>query len=101
LTDIGHIGHDGAGLVGPLVVAASRQFGEALFLEDRGDRRRAERLAVTGKGAADVVDGEVLFPKRDDLSPQPFLLAEWSGLARWLEEELTPGVMAKLMDKDP
>ena len=67
LADIGDIGGDGTGLIGSLLVAASRQFGEALFLEDRGDRRRAERLAVAGQGAADVVDGEVLLPQGDDL----------------------------------
>jgi hypothetical protein len=58
LADVGHFGHNGTGLVGPLVVATSRQFGETLFLQDRGDRRRAERLVVAGEGAADVVDGD-------------------------------------------
>ena len=47
--DVGDVGDDRRGLVGPFVVAASRQLGEALFLEDRGDRRRAERLAVAGQ----------------------------------------------------
>ena len=76
------IAHDGAELVGSLLVTASRQFGEALFLEDRGDRRRAERLAVAGEGASDIVDGEVLLPERDDLLAQPFLLAGGPSLAR-------------------
>ena len=80
--DIRHIAHDGAELVGSLLVTASRQFGEALFLEDRGDRRRAERLAVAGEGASDIVDGEVLLPERDDLLAQPFLLAGGPSLAR-------------------
>ena len=71
---------DGTGLVGSLLVAASRQFGEALFLEDRGDGRRAERLAFAGQGAADVVDGEVLLPQGDDLFAEPLLLARRSAL---------------------
>jgi hypothetical protein len=54
-------------LIGPLVVGPSWQLGEALVLDDDGDRRRAERLAVVGQSAADVVDREVLFPQRDDL----------------------------------
>ena len=101
LADVGHIGHDGTGLVGPLVVAPSRQFGEALFLQDRGDRRRAERLAVAGQGTADVVDGEVLLPQRDDLFPQPLLLAGRPALPRGRDEEVAPGLIAELMDEDP
>ena len=70
LTDVGRFGNHGSGLVGPLVVASAGQLGESLLLEDRGDRRRAERLAVASEGAADVVDGEVLLPQRDDLFPE-------------------------------
>jgi hypothetical protein len=101
LADVGHFGHNGTGLVGPLVVAASRQFGEPLFLRDCGDRRRAERLVVAGEGAADVVDGEVLLPQRDDLFPQSLPLSGWSALPRGRDEEVTPGLVAELMDQDP
>jgi len=100
LTDIGHLGGDGTGAIGPLVVAASRQFGEALFLEDRGDGRRAERLALAGQGAADVVDGEVLLAQGDDLFAKPFLLARRSADARRRDEEVARGLMAELMDED-
>ena len=100
LADIRPIAHDGAELVGSLLVTASRQFGEALFLEDRGDRRRAERLAVAGEGASDIVDGEVLLPERDDLLAQPFLLAGGPSLARGREEEFAAGLMAELMDEN-
>ena len=100
LADVGHIGHDGAGLVGPLVVEPSRQLGEALLLQDRGDGRRAERLAVAGEGAADVVDGEVLLPQGDDLFPQPLLLAGRSALACGRDEEVAFGLIAELMDED-
>ncbi len=100
LADVGHFGHDGTGLVGPLVVGASRQLGEALFLQDRGDRRRAERLAVAGEGAADVVDGEVLLPQGDDLFPQSSPLAGWSALPRGRDEEVALGLVAELMDED-
>ena len=100
LADIRHIGCDGTGLVGSLLVTASRQFGEALFLEDRGDRRRAERLAVAGQGASDVVDGEVLLPQRDDMLAQPLLLARRPALARGGSEEVAAGLMAELMDEN-
>jgi hypothetical protein len=55
--DVGHLGDDGARMIGPFVVGSSRQLGGALFLDDRGDRRRAERLALMGQGAPDVEDG--------------------------------------------
>jgi hypothetical protein len=98
---VGHVGHDGTGLMGPLVVAAPRQLGEALFLQDHGDRRRAERLAVAGEGAADIMDGEVLLAQRDDLIPQSLLLAGWSALACGREEEVALGLIAELMNEDP
>ena len=75
--DIGHLGDDRARLVGPFVVEPPRQLGEALLLQDRGDGRRAERFAVAGQGAADVVDGEVLLAQGDDLVTQPS--AAWPG----------------------
>ena len=80
LADVRHIGHHGAWLVGPLVVGPSWQLGEALVLEDRGDRRRAERLAVAGQGTADVVDREVLLAQGDDLFPQPRSACPGGGL---------------------
>ena len=90
----------GRGWSGRSSSRASRQLGEALFLEDRGDGRRAERLAVAGQGAADVVDGEVLLPQGDDLFPQPFLLAGRSALACGRDEEVAFGLIAELMDED-
>ena len=78
LADVRHFGNHGAGLVGPLVVKSPWQLGEALHLQNRGDGRRTQRLAVAGEGAADVVDGEVLLPQRDDLFPQSILLARGS-----------------------
>ena len=98
--DVGHVGDDRAGLVGPFVVGASRQLGEALVLEDRGDRRRTERLSVAGQGAADIMDREVLLAQGDYLLPQPFLLAGWPPLAcRWCEE-IAVGLVAELVDED-
>ena len=100
LADIGDIGRDGPGSVGPLVVAASRQLGEALLLEDGGDGRRAERLAVAGQGPADVVDGEVLLAEGDDLLPQPLLLAGRPALACGGGKEVAVGLVAELVDED-
>ena len=84
-----------------LVVAASRQFGETLFLQNHGDRRRAEQLAVAGEGTADVVDRKVLLAQRDDLLLQPIPLAGWSALPRSRDEEVAPRLVAELMDEDP
>src|SRR5262249_60407007 len=88
LRDIRHIGRDGPGPVGSLLVAAARQLGEALLLDDRGDGRRAQRLAITGQGPADVVDGEVLLAEGDDLLPPPFLLAGRPALVGSGDEEV-------------
>ena len=65
----------GPRVLGPLLVPSPRQPGEAFLLQDRGDRRGADRLAVAGQGAADVVDGEVLLAQRDDPIAQPLQLA--------------------------
>ena len=53
-----------------------------------------------GQRTADIVDGEVLFPQRDDPIPKSLLLAWWPTLARGRDEEVTLGVMAKLVDQD-
>ena len=100
LTDIRDIGRDGPGPLGSLV-AATRQLGEALLLEDGSDGRRAERLAaVTGQGAADVVDGEVLLAQGDDLLSQPLLLAWRSAPMCGGDEEVAVGLIAELVDED-
>ena len=100
LTDIRHISRNGPGSAGPLVVGPSRQLGEALFLEDGGDGRRAERLAVTGQGPADVVDREVLLAEGDDLLPQPSLLAGRPALVWSGDKEVAVGLVAELVDED-
>ena len=99
--DVGRIGDDRTRLVGSLVVAAPGQFGEALFLQDCSDGRRAQRFAVAVEGAADVVDGEVLLAQGDHLIPQSRLLAGRSALASAREEEVALGLIAELMDEDP
>src|SRR6185312_4126048 len=98
--DISRFGRHGSRIVGPLVIASSRQLGKPLLFEDRGDHRWAERLAVAGDGAADVVDGEILLPQRDDLFTKPLLLAWRSAFACGGEEKVPLVLLAKLMDKD-
>ena len=100
LADVGDFGNHGAGLVGTVVVEPPRQLGEALHLQNRGDGRRTQRLAVTGECAADVVDGEVLLPQRDHLFPQSALLARGSTDSCGQDEEVAFGLIAKLMHQD-
>src|SRR5262249_15908485 len=100
LPDIRHIGRDRPGSVRSLLVATARQLGEALLLEDRGDGRRAERLAIPGQGRADGGDGEVLLAEGDDLLPQPSLLARGPALVWSGNEEVAVGAVAELVDED-
>ena len=100
LADIRYIGCDGAGLVGSFLITSPRQLGEPLLLEDCGDRRRAQRLAVAGEGVRNVVNREVLLPQRDDLLTQPLLFAGGPSLVRRREEEVATGMLAELMDEN-
>ena len=47
------------------------------------------------------MDGKILFPERDDLVTQPFLLAGGPYLSGRREQEPAPGLIAELVDKDP
>jgi hypothetical protein len=47
------------------------------------------------------MDGKILFPERDDLVSQPLLFAAGPYLLSRREKELSPWLIAKLMDKDP
>src|SRR5262249_12490751 len=91
----------GAWLIGSLIIGPSRQFGEALVLEDRGDCCGAERLALAGQREADVVNREVLFAEADDLFPKSRLLSSRTALARRGGEKVPLGLIAELMDEDP
>ena len=88
------------GLLGPLLVTASRQFGKAVLVEDYSNNCRAEWFTIVGQRTADVVDREILFPQRDDPFPKPFLLAWRPTRACGRDEEVARGLMAKLMNKD-
>ena len=101
LADVGHIGHDGMKSLRSFVVPTTGQFGEALWLQDRRHRGRAERLTVAGEGTADIVDGAVLLSQGDDQFPQAILLAGRSALTWGRDEEVTLGLAAELMDEDP
>src|SRR5262249_52518965 len=100
LTDIRDIGRNGSRSVGSLLIAAPRQLGEALLLEDRGDGCRAERLTVPRQSPADVVDGKILLAEGDDLLPQPFLLAGRPALVCRGDEEVAIGPAAELVYED-
>jgi len=100
LADVRHIGDEGARLVRPLVIAAARQLGEPLPLQEGGDRRRAEGFAIARQGAADIVDGAVLLAEGDDPLPQPLLFAGGPSFADGRGEEVAVGLLAELMDED-
>src|SRR5208337_4585751 len=85
---------------GTLVIGPTWQASEAFLLDDMRDGDRAERVALMGQVAADVVDREVLLAKGDDP------IAEGIGFGRgpWPfgrgEEEVATGILAELMDED-
>jgi hypothetical protein len=90
---IGDIGLCGPGTLGPLVVVSSRKPVESFFLQDQGHRRRASSLLLFRQRAADVVDGEVLFAKGDDLFSDAILLGAVGRLIAGGEEELAIGIL--------
>jgi len=101
LADVGGIGHGGADRSRTLLIASPWQSSEPFLLEDQRDGHGTEPVAFFGQGLADVIDGEVLFTKGDDL------LANWIGLRRRLrplgrgQEERADRVVAESMDQDP
>jgi len=63
------------------------------------DLARLEQVAFVGEGTTAIVDGQVLFPERDDLVTQAILFADRRGLSGGREEEFA-GVIAELVDED-
>ena len=100
LPDIGDIGNGGPRTDGTFVIGPAWQASEAFLLEDMRDGDRAERVALVGQVAADIVDRQVLLAEGDDP------IAEGIGFGRGLwpfgrsEEEVTSGILAELMDED-
>ena len=100
LSDIGDIGgrRPRAGLA--FVVGPARQASEPLVPEDLGDGDRAERMPLMGQVAADVIDGEVLFPQGDDEVTEGIGLGCGLGSLGRGQEEGAARVLAELMDQD-
>jgi hypothetical protein len=67
--ELAHIGdrfNSGAGVNGPFLIQAPGQRSKALDFEYFAHRRWAEGALALVEGAADVVDGEILFAQLDD-----------------------------------
>lgn len=100
MPDIGDIGDGGPATGRPFIVGPTWQASEAFLPENLPDGNGAQRAALMGQVAADVVDREILLAQRDDP------IAQGIGFGRGLwsfgraEEEVTAGILAKLVDQD-
>lgn len=99
-SDIGDFGGGRPRAGRSLVVGPARQTSEAFLPEDLGDGDRAERMSLVGQVAADVVDGEVLFPQGDDGFAEGIGLGCGLGPLGRGQEEGAAGILAELMDQD-
>jgi hypothetical protein len=86
--------------VGPFVIRASGQPGEAFFLQDQRDGDRASLLPLLFQGPADVINGEVLLAQGDDRFPHPVLARTRAGRSARGEEEFQLGVLPQLVTED-
>jgi hypothetical protein len=100
LPDVGDIGDGRPRPGGTFVIGPTRQASKSFILEDLCHGDRTERIPLMGQVPADVIDGKVLLAQGDDL------IAEWIGFGRDLgtfgrgQEEVTSGILAKLMNKN-
>ena len=88
----------GAGLVGAVFVAAAREAGESLLVEEVGDGGGAERVPLMLQGPADVIDREVLLAQGDDALAT--LLGARPARGAVGDEERAAGVLAEAVDQD-
>jgi len=70
------------------------------LLQDLGDGHGTADDLFACEGAADIIDGEILFAEGKDPLPKEFLLGRraWTFLGR--EEEAAFGVLPEAMDED-
>ena len=92
---IGHLRRLGPRPRGAFIVAAARQPGKPLLVEDLGDGRRAEGATRAVERGADIIDGEVLFAQGDDLFAHPVFLRSGRRPVSRSEEKGSLGVLAK------
>jgi hypothetical protein len=101
LLDVGHIGASGSCSRRAFLIGAAGQFGEAFLLKDEGHGSRREVLASLVQGAADVVNGEVLFAQGDDLGAKLVSLGRDVGPFGRGQEEGAIGILPELVDQSP
>ena len=96
-TDIGHRLDRGAGVLGALLVEASRQRGKAFLAQDVARGRGGHLLTALGEGPADVMDRVVLLAQGDDLLAHGIVVPHARGSADGggLEELARMGIMAE------
>jgi hypothetical protein len=83
--------------VGPLVVPAPRQLGEALLAQHLGHRRGADLEVPLPQGAGDVVDREVALAHLDDEAAGAGLLRLLLWSVRGVDEEDALGVVPEVV----
>jgi hypothetical protein len=98
-TDIGAGGDIGPHDCGSLVIASSRQTGEAFLTEEDRKRMDTDDMAKGGEFALNVVDGQVLFAQSDSAFADQFANGSMIGSKSWRREEgvTLAGIVAELM----
>jgi hypothetical protein len=77
------------------------QASEALLLQDLGNRNGAEALALLLEQALNVINGEILFARLDNLRAQGVRLGGLPGAFGRRQEERTLGITAEIVDQNP
>ena len=99
-TDIRHLGHRRMLAGRSLVVGTPGQPGETFGLQQRRHRHRTQATPFLLQRAADVIDGEVLFPQGNDLLAYGVALGGRLWPFGWRKKELAVWVLTEAMHQD-
>lgn len=86
---------------GPLIISAPGKTSKSFFLQNFGDGGGAQLVATMGQSPTDIVDGEVLLSKSDDLLTHRISL--WKSLRTFgrRKEKVAVRILAEFMAENP
>jgi hypothetical protein len=98
--DPGGISRNRARRIGPFVIPAPREFGEAFCREEGRDRGGAESMALLPENIPNITDGEILLAQSDDALPEWIGLGSGVGTSLRREEKLRVRILPEVMHED-